>query len=125
MTRLAITSISCAQCASWSARRAAVRVSCSKHIDPYRLKVQLEAAQRTLTARAVGSDSYVRQPRLHQFRRTRTPPSNTTQRGSGTGSGKAKYMSSGWDRKLQRGRTLALANGASCGTQSLRSFDGV
>ena len=34
----------------------------SKTIDPYRLKVQLEAAQRTLTARAVRSDSYVRQP---------------------------------------------------------------
>ena len=34
----------------------------SKNIDPYRLKVQLEAAQRTLTARAVRSDSYVRQP---------------------------------------------------------------
>ncbi len=31
----------------------------SKHIDPYQLKVQLEAAQRTL---AVRSDSYVRQP---------------------------------------------------------------
>jgi hypothetical protein len=34
----------------------------SRHLDPYRLKVQLEAAQRTLTARAVRSDSYVRQP---------------------------------------------------------------
>ncbi|MBV8717356.1 MAG: hypothetical protein JO020_15685 [Chloroflexi bacterium] len=34
----------------------------SKNIDPYRLKVQLEAAQRTLAARAVRSDSYVRQP---------------------------------------------------------------
>ena len=34
----------------------------SKDIDPYRLKVQLEAAQRTLAARAVRSDSYVRQP---------------------------------------------------------------
>jgi hypothetical protein len=34
----------------------------SRHIDPYRLKVQLEAAQRTLAARAVRSDSYVRQP---------------------------------------------------------------
>jgi hypothetical protein len=34
----------------------------SKHLDPYRLKVQLEAAQRTLAARAVRSDSYVRQP---------------------------------------------------------------
>jgi hypothetical protein len=34
----------------------------SKTIDPYRLKVQLEHAQRTLAARAVRSDSYVRQP---------------------------------------------------------------
>ena len=34
----------------------------SKHLDPYRLKVQLEVAQRTLAARAVRSDSYVRQP---------------------------------------------------------------
>jgi hypothetical protein len=34
----------------------------SKAIDPYRLKVRLEAAQRILTARAVRSDSYVRQP---------------------------------------------------------------
>jgi hypothetical protein len=34
----------------------------SKHIDPFRLKVQLEAAQRTLAARALRSDSYVRQP---------------------------------------------------------------
>jgi hypothetical protein len=34
----------------------------SKHLDPFRLKVQLEAAQRTLAARAVRSDSYVRQP---------------------------------------------------------------
>ena len=34
----------------------------STHLDPYRLKVQLEAAQRTLTTRAVRSDSYVRQP---------------------------------------------------------------
>jgi hypothetical protein len=34
----------------------------SKNIDPYRLKVQLEHAQRTLAARAVRSDSYVRQP---------------------------------------------------------------
>jgi hypothetical protein len=33
----------------------------AKHIDPYRLEVQLEAAQRTLAARAVRSDSYVRQ----------------------------------------------------------------
>jgi len=33
----------------------------SKEIDPYRLKVQLEHAQRTLAARAVRSDSYVRQ----------------------------------------------------------------
>ena len=32
----------------------------SKNIDPFRLKVQLEAAQRTLAARAVRSDSYVR-----------------------------------------------------------------
>ena len=34
----------------------------SKDLDPYRLKVQLEAAQRTLAARAARSDSYVRQP---------------------------------------------------------------
>jgi hypothetical protein len=34
----------------------------SKNIDPLRLKVQLEYAQRTLAARAVRSDSYVRQP---------------------------------------------------------------
>ena len=34
----------------------------SKHIDPFRLKVQLEAAQRTLAARAARSDSCVRQP---------------------------------------------------------------
>jgi hypothetical protein len=34
----------------------------SKHLDPLRLKVQLEAAQRTLAARAVRSDPYVRQP---------------------------------------------------------------
>ena len=34
----------------------------SKHIDPFRLKVQLEAAQRTLATRALRSDSYVRQP---------------------------------------------------------------
>jgi hypothetical protein len=34
----------------------------SKNIDPYRLKVQLEAAQGTLAARAARSDSYVRQP---------------------------------------------------------------
>jgi hypothetical protein len=34
----------------------------SKDLNPYRLKVQLEAAQRTLAARAVRSDSYVRQP---------------------------------------------------------------
>lgn len=34
----------------------------SKELDPYRLKVQLEAAQRTLATRAVRSDSYVRQP---------------------------------------------------------------
>ena len=33
----------------------------SRHIDPYRLKVQLESAQRTLAARAVQSDSYLRQ----------------------------------------------------------------
>jgi len=33
----------------------------SKEIDPYRLKVQLEHARRTLAARAVRSDSYVRQ----------------------------------------------------------------
>jgi integrase-like protein len=34
----------------------------SKAIDPYRLKVQLEHAQRTLAARAARSDSYERQP---------------------------------------------------------------
>jgi hypothetical protein len=34
----------------------------STHLDPYRLKVQLEATQRTLATRAVRSDSYVRQP---------------------------------------------------------------
>jgi hypothetical protein len=34
----------------------------SQHLDPYRLKVQIEHAQRTLAARAVRSDSYVRQP---------------------------------------------------------------
>ena len=34
----------------------------SKQLDPFRLKVQLEAAQRTLAARALRSDSYVRQP---------------------------------------------------------------
>ena len=34
----------------------------SKHLDPYRLKVQLEHAQQTLAARALRSDSYVRQP---------------------------------------------------------------
>jgi hypothetical protein len=34
----------------------------SARIDPVRLKMQLEAAQRTLAARAVRSDSYVRQP---------------------------------------------------------------
>jgi len=34
----------------------------SKDIDPYRLKVQIEHAQQTLAARAVRSDSYVRQP---------------------------------------------------------------
>ena len=33
----------------------------SKNVDPYRLKVQLEAAQRTLAARAVWSNSYLRQ----------------------------------------------------------------
>jgi hypothetical protein len=33
----------------------------SKNVDPFRLKVQLEYAQRTLAARAVRSDSYVRQ----------------------------------------------------------------
>jgi Integrase core domain len=33
----------------------------SKDLDPYRLKVQLETAQRTLGARAARSDSYVRQ----------------------------------------------------------------
>ena len=34
----------------------------SQDIDPYRLKLQLEAAQRTLAARALRSDCYVRQP---------------------------------------------------------------
>jgi hypothetical protein len=34
----------------------------SANVDPVRLKVQLEAAQRTLAARAARSDSYVRQP---------------------------------------------------------------
>ena len=34
----------------------------SKQLDPLQLKVQLEAAQRTLATRAVRSDSYVRQP---------------------------------------------------------------
>jgi hypothetical protein len=34
----------------------------SKHLDPFRLKVQLEAAQCTLSARAARSDSYVTQP---------------------------------------------------------------
>ena len=34
----------------------------SKNVDPYRLKVQLGAAQRTLATRAVRSDPYVRQP---------------------------------------------------------------
>jgi len=34
----------------------------SANIDPYRLKVQLEAAQRTLAARAARSDPYVRHP---------------------------------------------------------------
>ena len=34
----------------------------SKDLDPYRLNVQLEYAQRTLAARAARSDSYVRQP---------------------------------------------------------------
>jgi Integrase core domain len=34
----------------------------SANIDPIRLKVHLEAAQRTLAARAARSDSYVRQP---------------------------------------------------------------
>jgi hypothetical protein len=34
----------------------------SANVDPIRLKVQLEAAQRTLAARAARSDSYVRQP---------------------------------------------------------------
>jgi hypothetical protein len=33
----------------------------SANVDPVRLKVQLEAAQRTLAARAARSDSYVRQ----------------------------------------------------------------
>ena len=34
----------------------------SSALDPIRLKLQLEAAQRTLTARAARSDAYVRQP---------------------------------------------------------------
>jgi hypothetical protein len=34
----------------------------SKSVDPLRLKVQLETAQRTLAARAVRSDAYVRHP---------------------------------------------------------------
>jgi hypothetical protein len=34
----------------------------SANVDPVRLKVQLEAAQRTLAARAARSVSYVRQP---------------------------------------------------------------
>jgi hypothetical protein len=34
----------------------------SQNIDPYRLKVQLESAQRTLAVRAARSDSYMRQP---------------------------------------------------------------
>jgi hypothetical protein len=34
----------------------------SKNVDPFKLKVQLKAAQRTLAARAARSDSYVRQP---------------------------------------------------------------
>jgi hypothetical protein len=34
----------------------------SASVDPVRLKVQLEAAQCTLAARAARSDSYVRQP---------------------------------------------------------------
>ena len=34
----------------------------SANVDPARLKVQLEAAQRTLAARAARSDSYLRQP---------------------------------------------------------------
>src|SRR5207248_5564077 len=34
----------------------------SKHLDPYRLKVQIEAAQRTRATRAVRPDAYVRQP---------------------------------------------------------------
>jgi len=34
----------------------------SANVDPIRLKVQLESAQRTLAARAARSDSYVRQP---------------------------------------------------------------
>ena len=33
----------------------------SKDIDPFRLKVQIDHAQRTLAARAVRSDSYMRQ----------------------------------------------------------------
>ena len=34
----------------------------SKNLDPYRLKLQFEAAPRTLAARALRSDYYVRQP---------------------------------------------------------------
>ena len=34
----------------------------SSALDPIRLKLELEAAQRTLTARAARSDAYVRQP---------------------------------------------------------------
>lgn len=34
----------------------------STNVDPIRLKVHLEATQRTLAARAARSDSYVRQP---------------------------------------------------------------
>jgi hypothetical protein len=34
----------------------------SANVDPVRLKVQLETAQRTLAARATRSDPYVRQP---------------------------------------------------------------
>jgi hypothetical protein len=34
----------------------------SQNIDPYRLKVQLESAQRTLAVRAAQSDPYIRQP---------------------------------------------------------------
>jgi hypothetical protein len=36
--------------------------TCSQHLDPYRLRFQLESTQRTLAARAVQSDCYVRQP---------------------------------------------------------------